>query len=322
MSLPTTAVGSTAVRLTALGFGAAPVANLFAAVDDERALATVDAAWDGGIRYFDTAPHYGLGLSELRLGKALQARPRDEFVVSTKVGRLLEVNPNPTGSDLADGLFDVPDDYVRVRDYTRDGVLRSIEASLVRLGLDRVDIVYVHDPDDFMDETIAQAAPALSALREQGVIGAYGAGMNSWEPLRRLVDETDLDVVMLAGRWTLLERAGLPLLDRCQERGVSVVVAAPFNSGLLARPEPPDDARHDYAPAPARLLARARRLAEECRRHGAVLPQAALQFPLRHPAVAAVVAGMASPAEVVADVGWVEAPVPEALWAAMEDVLT
>ncbi|MDX6256497.1 MAG: D-threo-aldose 1-dehydrogenase [Frankiales bacterium] len=322
MSLPAAAVGSTGIRLTSLGFGAAPIANLFAAVDEQIALATVDAAWDGGIRYFDTAPHYGLGLSELRLGKALRARPRDEFVLSTKVGRLLEANPHPTGSDLADGGFDVPDDYRRVRDYTRDGVLRSIDASLGRLGLDRLDIVYIHDPEDFMAEAITEAAPALSALRDQGVIGAYGAGMNSSQPLQRLVAETDLDVVMVAGRWTLLDRTALPLLDQCRQQGVAVVAAAPFNSGLLASPSPGEESTFDYGLAPAALLSRARAMASECRRRGLSLPQAALQFPLRHPAVVSVVAGMKSPAEATADVALAVAPVPPPAWAALEEQLT
>jgi D-threo-aldose 1-dehydrogenase len=321
MSLPTAAVGSTALRLTSLGFGAAPIGNLFAAVEDELALSTVEAAWEGGVRYFDTAPHYGLGLSELRLGKVLRAKPRAEFVVSTKVGRLLEVNPSPTGSDLADG-FDVADDYLRVRDYSRDGVLRSIEDSLSRLGLDRIDIVYIHDPEDFMDQAINEAAPALSALRSEGVIGGYGAGMNSPQPLQRLVAETDLDLVMIAGRWTLLDRSALPLLDQCQQRTVAVVAAAPFNSGLLATADPAEGASFDYLPASADLLGVARAMASECRRWGVSLPQAALQFPLRHPAVVSVVAGMKSPAEATADVGWIAEAVPPAAWAALQEQLT
>ncbi|MDX6244321.1 MAG: D-threo-aldose 1-dehydrogenase [Frankiales bacterium] len=322
MMLPTAPVGSTGIRTTSLGFGAAPIANLFAAVDEQVALAAVCAAWDGGIRYFDTAPHYGLGLSELRLGRALRDRPRSELVVSTKVGRLLEANPHPTGSDLAAGGFDVPDDCVRVRDYSRDGVLRSIEGSLARLGLDRIDIVYIHDPEDFMDQAVTETAPALSALRSEGVIGAYGAGMNSSEPLQWLVAETDLDIVMVAGRWTLLDRSALPLLDQCQQRGVAVVAAAPFNSGLLATSAPGEDARFDYGPAPADLLGRARAMASECRRRGLSLPQAALQFPLQHPAVVSVVAGMKSPAEVTTDVAWALAPVPSPTWAALADLLT
>jgi D-threo-aldose 1-dehydrogenase len=322
MSLPRATVGSTGIELTSLGFGAAPIGNLFAALDEQVALATVDAAWDGGIRYFDTAPHYGLGLSETRLGKGLRARPREEFVVSTKVGRLLEVNPHPTGSDLAAGGFDVADDYLRVRDYSRDGVLRSIEASLARLGLNRLDIVYIHDPEKFMDQAVGETAPALSALRDEGVIGAYGAGMNNSEPLQRLVAETDLDVVMVAGRWTLIDRSALPLLDQCQQRGVAVVAAAPFNSGLLATSTPPVDARFDYLPASADLMEQARAMAAESLRWGMVLPQVALQFPLRHPAVVSVVVGMKSPAEATTDVAWAVDPVPPRAWPALEEQLT
>jgi D-threo-aldose 1-dehydrogenase len=321
MTLPTAGIGSTSVRVTSLGFGAAPIGNLFVAVDEEAALATVSAAWDGGVRYFDTAPHYGLGLSERRLGEALAGRRRQEYAISTKVGRLLRPNPRPTGSDLAEG-FDVPDDQLRVLDYSKDGVLRSIEASLERLNTDRIDIVYIHDPDDFLYQAITEAAPTLSALRDEGVIGAYGVGMNNWQPMLRLVQSTDLDVVMLAGRWTLLDRSGGPLLDTCQERGVSVVAAAPFNSGLLATADPADDARFDYLQAPRSLIGRARALAAECRRQGTSLPQAALQFPLRHPAVVSVVVGMKTPAEAATDLVWAQESVPDAAWAALEDTLT
>ena len=224
--------------LTELGLGGGPLGNHTRAISDQQAVETIDAAWAGGVRYFDTAPHYGLGLSERRFGQALRERPRDEFVLSTKVGRLLEPNPHPTGSDLAAADFDVPDDLVRRFDYSRDGVHRSLEASLDRLGLDRVDIVYVHDADDHVDDAIEQAIPALIELRDQGVIGAVGVGMNQWQAPLRMVRETDLDVVMLAGRWTLLDRSGQPLLDECAARGVQIVAAAPFNSGLLARDRP------------------------------------------------------------------------------------
>ena len=181
---------------------------------------------------------------------ALQGKPRDEYVISTKVGRLLQTNPVPTGSDLKAGGFAVTDDLIRVRDYSRDGVLRSIESSLERLGLDRIDIVYVHDPEDHMDSAVGEAVPALVELREQGVVGAVGAGMNFVEPLRRFVAETDVDVLMVAGRWTLVDQSAEPLLTDCAHAGVAVVAAAPFNSGLLARPHPADDARFDYDTAP------------------------------------------------------------------------
>ena len=311
-------LGRTAVQVTELGLGTAPLGNLYAPVADDDAAATVDAAWDAGVRYFDTAPHYGLGLAESRLGKALAGRPRDAFTVSTKVGRLLVPNPAPTGSDLERNLFAVPDDLVRRSDYSADGVRRSLESSLRRLGLDRVDVVLVHDPDRHLEQAITEAIPALVALREEGVVGAVGVGMNQWEAELAVVRRCDVDAVMLAGRWTLLDRGGEPLLAECAARGVSVLAAGPFNSGLLARPEPPDDATFDYLPAPAAAVARARELAVELRPHGVELPQAALQFPLRHPAVACVLTGLRTPAEVAAAAARLAAPVPDAAWAAVE----
>ena len=303
------------LAVSELGFGGASLGNLYVETSDADARATVDAAWDGGVRYFDTAPHYGLGLSERRLGAALAGRPRAEYALSTKVGLLLAPNPAPTGSDLGSGGFAVPDDLVRRFDFSRDGVLRSLEASLGRLGVSGVDIVYVHDPDEHVDQAIAEAIPALAELRDQGVIGAVGVGMNQWQAPLRMVREADLDVVMLAGRWTLLDRSGAPLLAECAQRGVAVVAAAPYNSGLLARdwPEPGD--HFDYGRAPADILDRARSLAGICRRHGTRLPAAALQFPLRHPAVTAVVAGMRTADEVNAALQLLAEPVPGAAWA-------
>ncbi len=312
--------GARGLAVTELGFGGAPLGNLFARLPEEQARRAVDAAWDGGIRYFDTAPHYGLGLSERRLGAALAGRPRDAYVLSTKVGRLLEPNPAPAGSDLAAGGFAVPDDLVRRFDFSRDGVLRSLEQSLGRLGVSRVDIVYVHDPDDHVDQAIAEAIPALAELRGQKVIGAVGAGMNQWQALARMVREADLDVVMLAGRWTLLDRSGAPLLGECAGRGIGVVAAAPFNSGLLAGDTPAPGARFDYEPAPAPVLARARELAAACRRHGTRLPAAALQFPLRHPAVISVVAGLRTPGEAEAALRALAEPVPPRAWQELDAV--
>jgi D-threo-aldose 1-dehydrogenase len=307
-------VGLTGLSVTELGFGGAPIGGLFKALPADVARAAVDAAWDAGIRYFDTAPHYGLGMSERHLGEALRGRPRAEYVLSTKVGRLLVPNPAPTGSDLAVGGFAVPDDLTRVLDYSADGVRRSLDASLQRLGLDRVDIVLVHDPDDHADQAIREALPALIELREQGVIGAVGLGMNQWQVPLRAVQETDLDVVMLAGRWTLADRSGAPLLEACADRNVSVLAAGPFNSGLLARPWPPDDAHFDYEPAPADILENARVLALLSEQHGITLPQAALRFPLLHKGVACVVAGLGSPGHVRSAVDWLAGPAPETNW--------
>src|SRR5699024_8523395 len=201
-----------------LGFGGAPIGNLYRDIDDETAIAAVTEAWDLGIRYFDTAPHYGLGLSERRLGEALSAQPREQFLLSTKVGRLIRPAPRPT--DLDDEGFMVPGDRVRVRDYSGDGVRRSIDESLERLGTDHIDIVYIHDPDDYWAEAIDGAAPMLSQLRDEGVIGAWGAGMNQSEMLARFVRETDIDLVMQAGRYTLLEQGGREeLVPECERRG-------------------------------------------------------------------------------------------------------
>jgi D-threo-aldose 1-dehydrogenase len=302
------------LAVTELGFGGASLGNLYIKTSDDEARLAVDTAWDGGVRYFDTAPHYGLGLSELRLGAALAGRPRDAYVLSTKVGRLLEPNPAPRGTDLPAGGFAVPDDLVRRFDFSRDGVLRSLDASLARLGVSRVDIVYVHDPDEHVEQAITGALPALAELRDQGVIGAVGIGMNQWQAPLRMVRETDLDVIMLAGRWTLLDRSGAPLLAACAERGVDVVVAAPFNSGLLAEDEPSLAAHFNYGRPSWEILVQARTLARICRQHGTRLPAAALQFPLRHPAVASVVAGLRTAGEVNAAVRLLSEPVPEAAW--------
>ena len=316
--LPRRRVRQTSVLLTEVGFGGASAGNLYRETSDAGAAAALDAAWAGGIRYFDTAPHYGLGLSESRLGAVLRSRPRAEFVLSTKVGRLLEDNPSPAGSDLAAGGFAVPDRLRRRLDYSAAGVRRSLEDSLARLGLDRVDVVYVHDADDHVDEAIAGAIPELVRMREEGIIGAAGVGMNQWQAPLRMVRETDLDVVMLAGRWTLLDRSGAPLLAECVARGVSVVAAAPFNSGLLAQPWPPDDAHFNYGPACLALLDRARDLARICTEHGVDLPTVAVQFPLRHPAVVSVVSGMRTAAQAQTTLARLTTPVPNGLWSAVD----
>jgi D-threo-aldose 1-dehydrogenase len=319
--LATRRLARAALEVTVIGFGGAAPGNFWQARSDQEAAAGLAAAWDRGIRYFDTAPHYGLGLSERRVGTALRDRPRSEFILSTKVGRLLEPNPAPAGSDLADGGFDVPDDLRRVRDYSADGVRRSLVASLERLGADRIDIVLVHDPDDYVDQAITEAIPALVSLREQGVVGAVGVGMNQWQAPLRAVDESDVDVVMIAGRWTLADRTAQPLLDRCAERGVAVLAAAPFNSGLLARPRPAADATFNYEPAPRPMLERARALADACDSAGISLPHAALQFPLRHPAVASVVVGLSTSPQVDAAIEHVQAPIDDEVWDRLDAVV-
>jgi D-threo-aldose 1-dehydrogenase len=306
-------IPGTDVQLPVLGFGAAPIGNLYREVPEQQALDAVTAAWEGGIRYFDTAPHYGLGLSERRIGAALAGRERSDYVLSTKVGRLLRPNTAPAGRD-SEG-FDVPDNLARVRDYSRDGVLRSIEESLQRLRTDRLDIVYIHDPDDYWEEALEGAVPTLSALRDEGIIGAWGAGMNQAEMLHRFVAETDIDVIMLAGRYTLLEQgAARDLLPACLERGVAVVNVGVFNSGLLSKNRPVPGATYNYEAASRELLDRANRLARICESHGTTLPAAALAYPYEHPAVSSVVLGMRTPEQVTQNLDLAAQSVPPALW--------
>jgi D-threo-aldose 1-dehydrogenase len=281
------------MALSELSLGCAQLGNLFRDVSDADCRTTVNAAWELGIRYFDTAPHYGLGLSERRLGSALASRPREEYVLSSKVGRLLEPVESPDGWD--DEGFVVQATHRRVWDFSRDGIRRSIEGSLERLGVDRLDVVFLHDPDDHWSEVLADGYPALDELRAEGVVGAIGAGMNQAPMLADLVRDTDVDVVMLAGRYTLLEQEALDdLLPLCVERRVAIVAAGVFNSGLLATARPPDDARHDYESAPPELIARARAIASVCERHETTLPAAALALPLAHPAVVSVCVGARS----------------------------
>ena len=309
-----------ALKLGGLGFGGAPIGNLGEALSDEAAEAAAVTAWSNGLRYFDTAPHYGLGLSERRLAHALAVQSRSSYVLSSKVGRLLQPNPHPTGSDAPNG-FAVRDDLIRVRDYTRDGVLRSIDASLQRLRTDRLDIAYVHDAEDHLDVAIQEAIPTLVDLRDSGVVTAVGIGMNEVNAAARLVRAGDLDVVMLAGRWTLLDRSGLPLLDLCAERGIDVIAAAPFNSGILATAWPADGARFGYRPAAANLVRSAQRMAHVCSRVGTSLPAAALQFPYRHPSVVCVVAGLATPSQVEQAVEHLDERVPDELWEELDVAL-
>lgn len=299
-----------------LGVGTAQFGNIGRQTSAQDAQEAVDVAWDRGLRFFDTAPHYGLGLSERRLGRALQQRPVDERVVSTKVGRLLRDNPAPVGSDEENGFL-VPDDLQRVRDYTAGGVMRSLEESLQRMDLDSVDILWIHDPeepDDRFNEAITGAVPALDRLKDQGVISAWGVGSKDPAMLRRFVDQADPDLIMLAGRHTLLEQEQVGLMRACLEGGVGVVAVGVFNSGLLARDDPPEDAWYEYGPAPGHILERARALAAVAREHQVSLPQAALAFPSRHPAVVNVMAGMRSATHVRRNLELRSTEIPEDFW--------
>ena len=301
-------LGSSGVEVTRLGFGAAPIGNLFTRVAEEEASSAVDAAWDAGVRFFDTAPLYGHGLSEQRLGAALRAHPRDDYVLATKVGRLL--TPEVVNDD--DGFVDTPP-VGWAYDFSHDAIRHSLDASLARLQTDRIDLLHVHDPDEHAEDALRGAFPALRALRDEGVVRAIGAGMNQSALLARFVREADVDCVLLAGRYTLLDQSGLDeLLPLCAQRGTSVIAGGVFNSGLLADPSP--RATYDYAPASSELVARAQRLAEVCARHGVDLKAAALRFPLAHPAVACVLTGARSAAEMAENARLFSQPIPLALW--------
>lgn len=305
--------------LTTLGVGGAQFGNLFRETTDEESAAAVDAAWERGIRYFDTAPHYGLGLSERRMGAALRGRPRDEYVLSTKAGRLLADNPEGEGQ-LDDDGFIVPATTKRVWDFSRDGVRRSIHESLERLGVDRIDIAYLHDPDEHWDAASTTGIEALRELREEGVLGAIGVGMNQAEMPAAFIRECDIDVVMLAGRYTLLDRtAERELLPLAVEHDVAIVAAGVYNSGLLSSPDVPTDARFDYSQAPEALIEGARDMAALCREYGVTLPDAAVQFALRHPAVRSVVLGARTVQHVTSGVERAQVEIPAELWERLDE---
>ena len=318
LPLSTRPLGSTGLRLTEIAFGAASIGNLYRAATDDEAAGAVERAYERGIRYFDTAPHYGLGLSERRLGRALAGYPRHEYVISTKVGRLLTPNPDPTARDTEG--FDVPGDLRREWDFSRDGVRRSLDESLLRLGTDHVEIVYAHDPDQFREGAARDGLEALAELRAQGVVRAIGVGTNSVDELSGLFRDGLLDVAMLAGRYTLLENGGLQTaLEPALAAGAGIVVVGVYNTGLLSTARPASDARYNYSQAPPDLIARARQLAVACERHGTTLPAAAIAFALLHPAVSSVAIGMRSADQVDSNVDRYHQAVPKDLWADLVD---
>lgn len=300
-----------------LGFGAAPLGNLFARVDEADAAACLTVAWDVGVRYYDTAPLYGAGLSERRIGAALRGRPRAEFLLSTKVGRLLVPDPSvpEEQNSYVGGLS-----HRVLFDYSADGATRSIEESLARLGLDRIDVAYIHDVGEdahgpaweaMFAQAMAGAARALSALRDKGVIRAWGLGVNRIAPCVRALEESDPDLFLLAGRYTLLDAAPAleELFPRCAAAGVRLVLGGPYNSGVLA-----GGTTFDYVPAAPEVQDRVRRLAAACEAHGVSLKAAALQFCAAPPVVAAVIAGARTAAEVGENAALMQAPIPAALW--------
>ena len=327
--LKTRAVGRTDVAVTELGLGSTPLGNMYRAMDLPGAIATVHAAADAGIRYIDTAPAYGYGLSETRLGQGIAALPRAELVLSTKVGyRLVAVDP----ADQKPGIWDKPPPMGSVFDWSRDAVLRSIEGSLERMKIDSIEMVAIHDPDESVflkpgddpyghshfKEAMDGAYPALAELRRQGVIKAVGVGMNQWQMLCDFAEAGDFDYFLLAGRYTLLDQDSLArLLPLCERRGVSLIIGGPYNSGILATGAV-DGATYDYTPAPPHLLERVRRIEAVCARHGVSLQAAALQFPLHNPLVASIIPGARSIAEVQANVGFLQQPIPPTFWAELK----
>ena len=317
-------IGDTGVGVTRLGLGGAPLSGMtlgggiFGGTASDAAVEVIQRARELGIRYFDTAPLYGAGRSEVRYGKALEGANRDDFVISTKVGRVLELySGGMTAEESPDGFAD----HVPVNTWRRDGVLRSLEESLERLRLDRVDILLVHDPDteEFGErQALDEAFPTLMELKSQGTIGAVGCGMNEWEMPARFIREVGIDVVLLAGRYTLLDHsANSEFMPLCAERCVSVVIGGPYNSGILAR-DLSNPVTFDYEPAPARLVEQARKLQAVCDSHDVDLKAAALQYVLAHPAVASAIPGAESVQELEENIAMVQADIPSALWDEMK----
>ena len=291
-------LGRTNLEVRRLAMGTAPLASIFWGNDAFTAVRTVSRALELGIRFFDTAPFYGLGEAERRLGRALEASDGVGAVVATKAGRLLSAESDgPVGADF---------------DFTYDGAMRSLESSLERVGIDRVDIVHIHDPDDHILEATEGTYPALVALREQGVIGAVSLGTNQVGTAAAFLQRADLDCVLVAGRYTLLDQSAAELIEACAARGVAYLAAGVFNSGVLARPQ--EGAWYDYGPASPNLLARAGAIDSVCGRHGIALREAAVNFSLTNPSVTSVVVGMAAPAEVDENLAALRTPVPEDLW--------
>lgn len=303
-------LGRSSVEITRLGLGSAPLGGLYAPVSDADAEATIDRAWVLGVRYFDTAPLYGFGLAERRLGAFLRHKPRDSFVFSTKVGRLLR---RPDGGPPCDPFYKGTPIERPIFDFSYDGVMRSVDESLGRLGLDRIDILFIHDPDDHYDAALGGAFRALDRLRSDGSVRAIGAGMNQHQMLARFATEASFDCFLLAGRYSLLDQSALAsLMGICEARGIGLVVGGVYNSGILANPRA--GAKFDYQDADASLIARAKSLDALCRTRGAELKAAAIQFALAHPAVSGVLMGARSAAEVEENVAMARMTVPPGVW--------
>lgn len=320
MTLQKRKLGRTALNLTELGFGAAPIGNLYRALPDAEVDALLERAWEAGMRYFDTAPLYGFGLSEQRLGRFLQTKPRDQFVISTKVGRLLK--PNAGWHEQRAAFIDAAP-FEPVYDYSHDGVMRSVEESLVRLGLDSIDIALMHDigaathgaaHGELMKVAMEGGYKALDRLRSESRVGAIGIGANEWQVCAEAMDHGHWDTFLLAGRYTLLEQEPLDrFFPLCARAGVGIIIGGAFNSGILAT-GPVEGAHFNYGDVPPEVMARVRRLDAVCKAHDVPLPAAALQFPLAHPLVATVIPGIAKEAELASALNWAAQSIPPALW--------
>ncbi len=323
MTALTRTLGRTGIELTSLGFGSTGLGNMYRVQTEDGAMATVEAAYRAGIRYFDTAPLYGFGLAEHRMGAARRWLEHD-IVLSTKVGwRLFPRNASDGSGSAADSLFDCPAPFKPRIDYSYDGVMRSFEDSLQRLGTDRIDILLLHDCDrrnhgdayrERFREAMAGAYRALASLREQGAVRAIGAGLNEWEACQEFAEAGDFDCFLLAGRYTLLDQTSLDsFLPLCERRGIGVILGGPYNSGILATGAV-EGASYDYAPASAAILERTRAIERACLRHAVTLRAAALQFPLSHPAITTVIPGARDVAEVEENRRLMSHPIPDALW--------
>src|SRR5215831_2828696 len=321
-------IGRTRLEVTEMGLGGAPMGGFRANISDGDAVALTGAAYDAGVRYFDTSPFYGYGRSELRMGAALREHPRDSFVLSTKIGRILHAM-KPGEKKPADFRDNGLPGFAPVFDYTYDGVMRSLEHSHLRLGISRIDIALVHDVDfwTIKDRTILDQRfktvmdsgfKALDELRKAGIIGAIGVGINEADTSLRFIQAGDFDCMLLAGRYTLLEQGGLEaFLPECVKRTVSVILGGPYNSGILTGGVKPG-ATHDYVAAPAHLIEKAQKIEAVCRRHGVELGAAAMQFPLFHPALCAVIPGALSVAEVKQNAARMGAKIPVELWSELK----
>jgi D-threo-aldose 1-dehydrogenase len=306
----------TGVEVSRLSLGTAALGGLYTSVSDADCIDTVLASIDNGINFIDTAPHYGKGTSEVRIGKALAGRDRSTFVIATKIGRLLV----PSTTDIDDFFMDADNTVERKFDFSASGVRQSLEGSLERLGLDSVEILFIHDPDENADEAILEAYPELDRMRSEGIIKAIGVGMNQCETPTRVIKETDIDMVLIAGRYSLLDQKAMEeLLPTALERNVDIIAAGVFNSGILANPV--KGATYDYVPASDELIAKAVRIREVLDGHHVSLTSAALQFPLRHPAVKSVLVGCRSAAEVATNIAEFDKTIENKVWDDLVSVL-